>query len=440
MQGPLPPPIRPVPVPPAPRGLHRPEIRYYSRANFERLPQVQRLSVEARQAIRVVSAVLPFKVNNYVVDHLVDWDLAPDDPLFRLTFPRAEMLDPADYAAVAANPSREVVSALRARLNPHPAEQRGLNVPLLHGRPLAGSQHKYPETVLFFPAEGQTCHAYCTFCFRWPQFVGEPGWRFESRRVEDLVEYLRLHPEVSDVLLTGGDPLTMSAAYLRRYLEPLLAPELRHVTSVRVATKCLSYWPFRLYADEDSDELLELFAEVVRQGRHLALMAHVNHPRELEAPAAQAALRRVRESGCEVRCQSPLLRGINDDAGVWAELWRLQVRLGCVPYYAFVERDTGPRAVFEVPLQRCWEILREATSRVSGLARTVRGPVMSVTQGKVCVDGVTRVAGSDVFALRFLQHRDPRQVGRPFFAALDPAACWWDDLRPAFEDDHPFFS
>lgn len=450
MTGPLPPPIRPAALPPGPplaRGLHRPEIRYFSRANFERLPQVSRLAPEVRHAIRVVSAVLPFKVNSYVVDHLIDWERAPEDPMFRLTFPRQEMLAPDDFAAVSdlltrkapADELRAHVSRLRLRLNPHPADQQVRNVPLLHGKPLAGVQHKYPETVLFFPAEGQTCHAYCTFCFRWPQFVGEPGWRFESRRVQDLVEYLRLHPEVSDVLVTGGDPLTMPAAYLRRYLEPLLAPELRHVTSLRVATKCLSYWPFRCYSDEDSDDLLELFAEVGRQGRHLALMAHVNHPRELEAPATQAAVRRLREAGCEIRCQSPILRGINDSARTWEELWRLQVRLGCVPYYAFVERDTGPRSVFEVPLVRCWDLFRDAWSRVSGLARTVRGPVMSVSPGKVCVDGVTRVAGAEVFALRFLQHRDRDRVGRPFFAAHDPRACWWDDLRPAFEDDLPFF-
>lgn len=449
MTGPLPPPLRPAAVPPGPppsRLQHRPRVRYYSRANFERIPQVARLSPEVRQAIRVVSAVLPFKVNGYVVDQLIDWERAPDDPMFRLAFPRAEMLDPRDFARVAdllarRAPAAELhaqVSEVRRRLNPDPGEQRG-NVPLLHGAPLAGVQHKYPETVLFFPAEGQTCHSYCSFCFRWPQFVGEPGWRFESRRGQDLVEYLRLHREISDVLITGGDPLTMPAGYLRRYLEPLLAPELDHVSSLRVATKSLTYWPFRFYADEDSADLLDLFAQVGRRGRHLALMAHVNHPRELEAPATQAAIRRLRDAGCEIRCQAPILRGINDSPGVWEELWRLEVRLGCIPYYAFVERDTGPRGCFEVPLNRCWEIFRAAWSRVSGLARTVRGPVMSVSPGKVCVDGVARVAGSEVFALRFLQHRDRERVGRPFFAAFDPEACWWDALRPAFEHDAVFF-
>ncbi|NIP15323.1 MAG: lysine 2,3-aminomutase, partial [Pseudomonadales bacterium] len=68
-------------------------------------------------------------------------------------------------------------------------------------------QHKYRETVLFFPAAGQTCHAYCTYCFRWAQFVGIDELKFASRQADSLVAYLERHPEVTSVLITGGDPL-----------------------------------------------------------------------------------------------------------------------------------------------------------------------------------------------------------------------------------------
>nr|WP_255216860.1 hypothetical protein [Pseudenhygromyxa sp. WMMC2535] len=113
--------------------------------------------------------------------------------------------------------------------------------------------------------------------------------------------------------------------------------------------------------------------------------------------------------------------------------------LGCVPYYMFIERDTGPKGYFEVPLVRAWEIFRDAYSQVSGLARTVRGPSMSAFPGKVAIDGVTEVAGEKVFALQFLQARDPSWVRRPFFAAYDPEASWLGDLRPAFGRERFFF-
>lgn len=149
---------------------------------------------------------------------------------------------------------------------------------------------------------------------------------------------------------------------------------------------------------------------------------------------------RVIATGAVVRTQAPLIRHVNDDADTWARMWSEQVRLGAVPYYMFVERDTGPRDYFEVPLDRGWRIFRDAYSKVSGLARTVRGPSMSATPGKVVIDGVTLIGTEEVFALRFLQARRPEWVGRPFFARFDPDATWLDDLQPAFGQPEFFFA
>ncbi len=334
---------------------------------------------------------------------------------------------------------RAAAREIQMHMNPHPAGQMELNVPAWHGRRLPGMQHKYRETVLFFPSQGQTCHAYCTYCFRWAQFVGIDELKFADHEAEALRGYLGDHPEVSSVLFTGGDPLVMKTANLRRYIEPLLAPGLEHLTSIRIGTKAPAYWPHRFFGDPDADDLLQLFEDVRRSGRNLALMAHYSHPRELETPAAQLALRRIADAGAVVRCQAPMIRHVNDHPATWAELWRLQVQLGAVPYYLFVERDTGPKRYFEVSLARAWEIYRDAYKRVSGLARTVRGPSMSATPGKVVVDGVTEVAGERVFVLEFIQARDPDWVGRPFFARYDPEATWLDQLEPALGADEFFF-
>jgi hypothetical protein len=141
-----------------------------------------------------------------------------------------------------------------------------------------------------------------------------------------------------------------------------------------------------------------------------------------------------------IRTQAPLIRSINDDAGVWASMWRRQMRMGMVPYYMFVERDTGPQGYFAVPLVRGHQIFRDAYASVSGLCRTVRGPSMSATPGKVCVDGVVEVAGEKVFALHMIQARNPALVGKPFFARFDPTAIWLSDLEPAFASRFPFDS
>ena len=324
------------------------------------------------------------------------------------------------------------------RLNPHPAGQLALNIPAMSEEPLPGVQHKYPETVLVFPKQGQTCHAYCTYCFRWAQFVGEPDLKMATDDVAKVVSYLRAHREVTSVLITGGDPMIMGAGVLGQYIEPLLDPGLEHIESIRIGTKSLSYWPQRFVSDPDADDTLRLFEQVGAAGKTLALMAHFSHPRELEPDLVATAVSRIRSTGAIIRTQAPLIRSINDDAETWRTMWRTHLRMGMVPYYMFVERDTGPQGYFAVPLARATEIFRDAYSSVSGLCRTVRGPSMSATPGKVCIDGVTEIAGERVFALHMIQARDPALVGRPFFARYDPDAVWLTDLRPAFADRFPF--
>jgi len=420
--------------------------RAITRTNIERLPQWERLDPDLREAVEVVSAVLPFRTNEYVVNNLIDWDTVPDDPIFRLTFPHRDMLDEQQFLevrdALRADAPKEqidaIVNRIRYSLNPHPAGQMTHNVPrLASGEPVEGTQHKYRETILFFPSAGQTCHAYCTFCFRWAQFVGLEDLKFAARETDQLVRYLREHPEITDVLFTGGDPMIMKTKVFDRYIEPLL--EVETVRTIRIGTKAVGYWPQRFVTDADADDMLRVFERVVASGRHLALMGHYSHPVELSTEIGREAVRRIRATGANVRMQSPVIRHVNDDPKVWADLWRAGVNHGAIPYYMFVERDTGASEYFELPLARVWEIFRRAYQKVSGLARTVRGPSMSCFPGKCHVLGVTEVGGEKAFVLEFLQARDPTLVRRPFFAKFDPRATWYTDLEPLTEADEPYF-
>ena len=424
-----------------------PKYKAYSLGNFRDIPQMSQVPEAIKFDIEVVGQVLPFKTNNFVVDTLIDWTRVPDDPLFVLNFPQRGMLLPEHYSEIAslmksgAEPAviREAANRIRLQLNPHPAGQISHNIPTLEGDPLDGIQHKYRETVLFFPSQGQTCHAYCSFCFRWPQFVGMSELKFASREIDRLIAYLQANPQITDVLFTGGDPLIMSARHLAEYIEPLLEADLPSLRHIRIGTKALSYWPYRFLNDADAPELLALFRKVGENGKHLALMAHFNHPRELEPQPVREAIAAVRQTGAVIRTQSPLLRHINDDPELWREMWGRQVLLGCVPYYMFVARDTGAQHYFAVPLVRAWEIFREAYQRVSGLCRTVRGPSMSANPGKVQVLGVGEVKGERVIELRFIQGRNSDWVQRPFFAQYDEQATWLNELRPAFGESRFFY-
>lgn len=105
----------------------------------------------------------------------------------------------------------------------------------------------------------------------------------------------------------------------------------------------------------------------------------------------------------------------------------------------FVARDTGAKPFFEVPLKKAWDIYRKAYSNVSGICRTVRGPSMSASPGKIQLLGVAEVKGEKVFVLRFLQCRNPNLVDIPFFAKYDPKVTWFDQLQPAFGEEAFFF-
>jgi KamA family protein len=390
---------------------------------------------------------MPFRVNNYIIEELIDWDNIPDDPIFQLTFMQKEMLNQDQFGKVAnilCNghddiEKQNIIEEIRLELNPHPAGQMTMNVPTLNGTPVPGVQHKYKETVLIFPSSGQTCHAYCTFCFRWAQFVGMNDLKFATDESKRFQDYLIVKKDVTDVLVTGGDPMIMSAKNLASYIEPLLKPEFDHIRNIRIGTKSVAYWPYRFVTDKDSEDILRLFEKIINSGKHLAVMGHYNHWKELSTDVAKEAVRRIRNTGAQIRTQSPLIKHVNDDPNVWTKLWLEQVKLGCIPYYFFVERNTGAKSYFEIPLYKAYKIYKKAYENISGLGRTVRGPSMSALPGKVSVEGIREIHGEKVFVLTMLQARNPKWVKKPFFAKFDDKATWMSDLRPAFGKDKFFY-
>ena len=200
--------------------------------------------------------------------------------------------------------------------------------------------------------------------------------RVPTNDVSAGLDYIRTHPEISNVLLTGGDPLLMSTRRLREILEALA--EIDHVRIVRIGSKMPAFDPWRLRRDP---ELQRLLASHPRDGQRLYLMAHFDHPRELTAEAL-AELEAYAAAGVTAVNQCPLVRGINDDPVVLAELWSRLSYAGCPPYYLFQGRPSEGNAPYEIPIVAGWRIFQQALCSGSGLARRAKF-VMSHATGKI---------------------------------------------------------
>ncbi len=415
--------------------------------NFGKIPQViEHLTPEEIEEIKIVSSVLPFKANNYVVDELINWHNFRNDPIFNLTFPNKQMLKSRHYKLISDLYKRsagkeqieDAAIKIRHELNPHPAGQSKYNVPLHKGKPVEGIQHKYDHTVLFFPRQGQTCHAYCTFCFRWPQFVKTKDLKFATKDIDNVLEYIRNHNDISDILFTGGDPMVMAGKVIDQYITKIINAKIPHLKNIRFGSKSLAYWPYT-FTNKNGEIILGAFKKLIDNGYHVALMAHFNHYKELNTVAVKKSIELIRSCGVVIRAQSPVIRNINDNYEIWAKMWTKEVELGIIPYYMFIIRDTGAQHYFNISLIKAWEIFRDAYQNVTGLARTVRGPSMSCEPGKIHILGVSEIKGEKVIVLRFLQGRNSDWIHKPFFAKYNPNASWIDELEPAFDEERFFY-
>ena len=361
--------------------LHR-RLRYVN--NVSHIPH---LSAEERDALGKVEDRYAFRANDYYLN-LVNWD-DPNDPIRQLIVPRVEELshrndlDPGNEAAVTV-----------AR----------------------GVQHKYPDTVLLLCNE--ICGGYCRHCFRKRLFMEDS--KEAANDVSAGIRYIAHNPNVTNVLLTGGDPLLLSTRRLCEIIEQVRA--IPHVRIVRIGSKMPAFDPWRLLGDP---KLQEAFRKYSTGHQRIYLMAHFDHPREL-TDAAVESINCLIHNGVICANQCPLIRGVNDDAEVLATLFRRLSFIGCPPYYVFQCRPTAGNAPYMVPLVRGWRIFSEALRHGSGLARTARF-VMSHETGKIEIAAVDE---RHIY-LRYHRAKGPATSGRFMVFRRDDEAYWLDDLASA---------
>ncbi len=278
---------------------------------------------------------------------------------------------------------------------------------------LQGLQHKYSDTAVLLVTD--QCAGFCRYCFRKRLFL--PGSREASRRVDEGLDYIRAHPEITDVLLTGGDPLTLPTSRLGEIIEAVR--EIPHIHTVRIGTKVVAFNPYRILDDHDLQAILRSHAS---DGGRIYVMCHFDHAREL-TPAAVKGIRVLRSLGVMCANQCPLTRGINDDVVTLAELFQACTDAGCPQYYIFQCRPTAGNGSFKIPLLRAFRLVSEARSRVSGLSRQARF-CMSHATGKIEVVGYD---DEHVYA-RYHRAKYPSDEGKMIVLARDDEAYWLDQF------------
>ena len=352
-----------------------------------RIDQIAELSDSEKEKLRPVGDKYVFRTNDYY-QGLINWD-DPDDPIRRLVVPREQELD--EWGRLDAS-----------------YEELYTKVP--------GLEHKYRDTALLLVND--VCGAYCRFCFRKRLFMND-----NDEVVKDVshgLEYIRAHPEISNVLLTGGDPLIMSTSKL----EPVIAKlrDIAHIKIIRIGTKMPAFNPYRILNDPSLGKMIETYSTTKAR---IYIMAHFNHPVELTDVARQG-LDILHKHGAILINQTPMIKGVNDSVETMLSLFNELSYLGVPPYYVFQCRPTEGNKEYSLPLEEAYQIFLEAQNQSSGLAKRARFSMSHMT-GKIEVVGL---ADSHVI-FRYHRAADPKDTGRVMLFRRNPAAHWFDDYEEA---------
>jgi len=351
-----------------------------------RIENIPNLSDLEKENLKEVTKKYAFRSNEYYLS-LIDWN-DPDDPIRRLVIPdKNELISWGRLDA-----SNEGAVTVRK-----------------------GVQHKYGTTVLLLLTE--TCGSFCRYCFRKRLFM-EHHQEVDYDATEGI-EYVRRHPEVNNVLLTGGDPLVLSTRRLEGILGSLR--EIDHLRIIRIGTKIPAFNPFRII---DDPELLRIIRRYSLRDRRIYFMCHYDHPRELTAESRRA-IQLIQDAGGICVNQNPIIRGISDSPEVMSELWNELSYIGVPQYYVFQNRPTAGNEPYHVPIVEAYFKIEKAKRKCSGLAKRAKY-VMSHESGKIEVVGV-----DDVFIyLKYHRAKDSEDEQRLVICHRDDQAGWYDELRP----------
>jgi len=356
-----------------------------------KIENVKQLSSSEKQALNPVAERFAFRCNDYYLS-LINWN-DPNDPLRKAVIPSAAEMEE------------------WGRLDPSDEKQYTI---------MPGMEHKYNSTVLLLISS--VCDSICRYCFRKRLFVN-PRQEY-LRDIDSAVQYIKEHTEITNVLLTGGDPLALSTSRLKMIINAV--GHIEHVKIIRIGSRIPAFNPYRITEDTDLLQMIENFNGDNR--KRLYIMTQFIHPRELTTPAVKA-IKLLQRSGAIMANQLPLLRGVNDNPDVLADLLAALSFVGNAPYYIFQCRPALGNKMFTVPIEEGYEIIERAKANVSGLAKRCRF-VMSHSTGKIEIVGKTE----NLVFFKYHRAAEDTDSGRFMVFKSNPGACWFDDYDEVVRD------
>ncbi|MCB0748541.1 MAG: KamA family radical SAM protein, partial [Ignavibacteriae bacterium] len=221
--------------------------------------------------------------------------------------------------------------------------------------PVPGLVHRYPDRVLFL-ATG-FCSVYCRYCTR-SRMVGSVGgeYRYDLKQWENAIKYISEHPEIRDVLISGGDPLTLSDDKIEWLLSNLR--KIPHVEFVRMGTKVPAVLPQRITLT---------LTKILKKYHPLWLSLHFTHPDEL-TPEVQEACARLADAGIPLGSQTVLLKGVNDSVDILKPLFQGLLKIRVKPYYLYQCDPVGGTAHFRTPISKGLEMIAGLRGHTTGYA------------------------------------------------------------------------
>jgi KamA family protein len=355
-----------------------------------KIDQLEHLTEAERAEMKKVADKFAFRSNDYYLS-LINWD-DPDDPIRTIIVPHTRELD--EWGQL--DPSNEKAYTI-----------------------MPGLEHKYHSTALFLVSN--VCDGVCRYCFRKRVFIDSQKDYLHD--VPAALQYIKEHTEITNVLLTGGDPLVLTTSKLANIIGPLR--EIEHVQIIRVGTKTPVFNPYRII---DDPSLAEMIAKFSTEQKRIYVITHFVHPREVTDVAAKG-MDLLLKAGAVVANQTPLIKGLNDNPDVLAELLDKLSFIGAPPYYIFQCRPALGNKAYTVPIEQGYEIVEQAKARVSGLAKRARY-AMSHSSGKIEIVGKTE----DHVYLKYHRAAKDQDSGRFMVFKSDPEACWLDDYDQSIED------
>lgn len=355
--------------------------------SIEELKKHIKLTKNEEKALKKVTDIHPMSVTKYYFS-LIDKD-DKDDPIRKMIIPSANELD------------------LSGSYDPS-CEQANTKMP--------GLQHKYSQTALILSTN--RCSAYCRHCFR-KRLVGLKN-KEVVERFSDAVRYIKKHKEIDNILISGGDPLILPTKIINIFLD--LLTQIPHVKYIRFGSRIPTVFPTRIIQDK---QLIKLFKKYSTK-KKIYVITHFNHPREITAKSVEA-IKLLLDANVSLNNQAVLLKDVNDNADVLAQLFNKLIEVEIFPYYLFQCRPVKRvKKHFQVPLKDGYYIFENAKKRIKAhiLCKRLKY-IMSHRTGKIEIIGILE----DKIYFKYHQAKNPKDLGKFFSKKLNSTAAWLDDLK-----------